>query len=346
MRVPTTRLPALPALVQQKLSKTGYTRGASPREIFQNRVSRSGTVLIEHRHWLDCRVPDDGTTEYENGFIVLVDPTWYMDALNADEQLGAEGLILGVNALLLFRRRHEWQRVGDVPTLPDGRPLAVATRRTAPLNGQYFARVHGTVAANGGGPVVRGYDHTSLRGAGIRVYEYASTATIAAAKLQLEALIWMCHDADEAMEAAGMTSAEVETRKRRQLQAAEKRGLLDINRLKTLRIVDEQNRTICPLCRELMSAGSFLRREEQAAGREVFDNTITEVSLFHIQELRVGKLQHKTYNLAWGHHFCNVVVKDAGIMPTLQWMKVVLDNQPSTADMEDQAASVEEAVDG
>ena len=111
-------------------------------------------------------------------------------------------------------------------------------------------------------------------------------------------------------------------------------------------MVDDENRTICPLCKRHISAGDFLKRGEQAEGREVYDITVTEVSLFHIQELRVGKLQHKIYNLGWGHHFCNVVVKDAGIVPTLKWMRDVLDNQADVEDLDAQAESVEEAIEG
>lgn len=50
----------------------------------------------------------------------------------------------------------------------------------------------------------------------------------------------------------------------------------------------------------------------------------TLVSLFHVKELRMGVFNHQPYNLGWGHHHCNVVVKDSGIFETLGWMKQVL----------------------
>jgi hypothetical protein len=62
----------------------------------------------------------------------------------------------------------------------------------------------------------------------------------------------------------------------------------------------------------------------QAEGRAVLDLTITQVNLFHIQELRYGATNHTPYNLGWGHHHCNVVVKDAGIIPTLEWMREIV----------------------
>jgi hypothetical protein len=63
----------------------------------------------------------------------------------------------------------------------------------------------------------------------------------------------------------------------------------------------------------------------QALGREVPDITVTEVNLFHISELRPGEYNHKPYNVGWGHHHCNVVIRDIGIQKTLEWMQQVLE---------------------
>lgn len=336
--------PGLPELVVQKLSKTGYTRGATVREIYQNRVVRNNPVLIPWEHWSACKQPNDDSGHYENGFIVLVEPSWYFAVPDADDQLAAEGVELGVNALLVFRRRSDW--VSHRPPagrLANGKRFDVATSRTNPLGGVYFARVAATVSDEGF-HVIEGFNTTALRGAGIRVYEYASKMTIESARIQLEVLLWHCRDADAALESAGMTGAEMALRRSTILFRAQQQGLTDIGRLQTLRMLDVDRFTVCPLCLNQMAAADFFKRTQQASGREVHDLTTTEVSLFHIQELRIGKLQHKPYNLAWGHHFCNVVVKDAGIMPTLQWMRDVLANQP-TLDLRAVAQSVEEAVD-
>lgn len=324
-RTPSTRLPKLPALVEQKLTKTGYTRGATTKEIFQNRVTRNNPVLIDLEYWEQCREPDDGTQDYENGFIVLVEPSWYFGTSDAAEQLASRGLSLGVNALLLYRRRSDWVTYGP----PSGREMQAATSRLAPLGGTYFARVHATVSSDGN-MIIEGFNTTALRGAGIRVYEYASKQTINHAKLQLEALLWMCEGSVASMVEAGMSLEDATVRRERQLERAAAQSLLDERRLRELRMIDAVGHTVCPLCFERINAGLFLKRSEQAVGRETYDLTTTEVSLFHIEELRVGRLQHKPYNLGWGHHFCNVVVKDAGIAPTLTWMERVLANQLET----------------
>jgi hypothetical protein len=74
-----------------------------------------------------------------------------------------------------------------------------------------------------------------------------------------------------------------------------------------------------------LSAIGFFNKLEQAQGRDVPDLTVTQLNLFHINELKNGEFNHKPYNLGWGHHHCNVVTKDSGIFGTLKWMTEVID---------------------
>ena len=98
----------LPQLIDRKIYKTGQTRGADDDEIYQNRVSRSSTVLIPLAHFQNCQVPADGTSEYSSGFIALVPPSWYFSQKTPDEQLRAMGLSLGSNCLIFFEDRNDW----------------------------------------------------------------------------------------------------------------------------------------------------------------------------------------------------------------------------------------------
>ena len=67
-------LPKLPQMLERKLYKTGQTRGADDDVIFQNRVSRSSTVLIPFRFLRNSLTNLSGTKKFENGFIVLTSP--------------------------------------------------------------------------------------------------------------------------------------------------------------------------------------------------------------------------------------------------------------------------------
>jgi hypothetical protein len=237
----------------------------------------------------------------------------------ADTELASLGLELGKNALVFYQTRALWDAHD-----PDALHWTAATSRLGPhLGGQYVARISGTTSA-AGGKISRGFDSRTSKGAGIRVYEYASKENVQRCRVQLEALFWLCADAVSTAVRAGMTMPDASARSTGALAAARAADLLDMTRLADLRIVSSSGVTVCPLCLSAMSAEAFVSRVVQAAGRETLDQTVTEVSLFHIQELRVGTLQHKPYNLGWGHHHCNVVTKDSGIAETLKWMRAVL----------------------
>jgi len=314
----------LPQLIDRKIYKTGQTRGADDDEIYQNRVSRSSTVLIPLAHFQNCQVPADGTSEYSSGFITLIPPSWYFSLKTPDEELKGMGLSLGSNCLIFFEDRNDW--VMAEKQISKWTP---ATSRTSPLGGQYIARISANTAINGGDKIQVGFTTTSKKGAGIRVYEYASTDTIKSCRIQLEAIMWLCRDAAETLEEMGMTRNEVKERRALSIDKAEESGLLKKNELITLRILNKEGFACCPLCLDELSAAGFGTRLIQAAGREVADLTVTEISLFHINELRVGTLGHRPYNLGWGHHHCNVVAKDSGIMPTLTWLQEIVDRNRS-----------------
>jgi hypothetical protein len=313
------RLPKLPQLLDRKIYKTGQTRGADDDEIYQNRVSRSSTVLIPYKCWTQCAKPQDGKATYENSFIVLISPVEFFGNPNIAAELTTKGLKLGKNALVFYETREQW-----AANNPERLKWKPAKNRVNPLGGNYIARISATTATENGGRIIRGFDLTTNKGAGIRVYEYGSSTTIEQCRLQLEALFWMCADSEKVAIANGMTAENVGVRKASVLALCQETGLLDAERLKKARILNSRHQTTCPLCLEELSSQGFFNRMAQAEGREVMDLTITQLNLFHIAELRYGVLNHRPYNLGWGHHHCNVVVKDSGILETLEWMQQVL----------------------
>lgn len=318
--MPVQRLPKLPQLLDRKIYKTGQTRGADDDEIYQNRVSRSSTVLIPYRCWDLCARPHDGEHGYENGFIVLLSPSEYFADSRIAADMAARNLSLGKNALVFYETREDWEANN-----PEARRWKAANQRTAPLGGRYVARIPATTATDNGGRIVRGFNITSNKGAGIRVFEYATAATIRRCRLQLEALFWLCADSTEVALANGMAEADAASRRSAILTQCREARLLDIPKLVKARTLNAEGRTICPLCLEELSGQGFFNRMEQAQGREVTDLTVTQLNLFHIAELRFGVQNHRPYNVGWGHHHCNVVVKDSGILETLRWMRRVLD---------------------
>lgn len=312
------RLPRLPKFLDRKIYKTGQTRGADDDVIFQNRVGRNSTVLIPYACWDVCTAGHGGAV-FENGFIVLLSPGEYFGNSNINAELSARRLALGKNALVFYETRQDWNSHN-----PDKLKWKPAMRRTAPLGGKYVVRIPATTAAAHGNRIVRGFNVTAMKGAGIRVYEYAGSETIKDCRLQLEVLFWLCRDADAVAETNGMLPDDVAKRKSGIMGACKERKLLDKKRLVQSRIVNSRHRTTCSLCLEELSAQGFFNRLAQPEGRMVPDLTVTELNLFHIDELRMSALNHRPYNLGWGHHHCNVVVKDSGIAKTLEWMQAVI----------------------
>lgn len=308
------RLPKLPSLLDRKIYKTGQTRGADDDQIFQNRVGRNSTVLIPFPVWV--QIPALHSIKYENGFIVLVSPRDFFEVAQTD--LSAHGLKIGRNALIYYERRDEWLQFH-----PEKYGFTPPTSRVAPLGGQYVARIANTTSETDE-RINIGFTSTGLKGAGIRLYEYADLATLGTTRIQLEAVFWHAVDAVEKMLAAGMSEDQIRIRRAAVLENAAQLGLLDYDQLVGSRILNADREVVCPLCLEPISVAGFLSRLPQASGRERHDLTVTEINLFHIQELGYGVFNHRPYNLGWGHHHCNVVCKDFGIHPTLEWMASVM----------------------
>lgn len=304
-------------LIKTKIYKTCQTRGADDDVIFQNRVKRNSTVLIPYNEYEACKMSPSVDGKYENGYIVLIRPEDFFMP-NALVTLKKQGLKLGTNLLVFYETREQWN---NYKIKSGWKP---ASSRKAPLGGEYVARVPATTA-EGQGKIVQGYNTSSMKGAGIRVYEYADTRTIDLCKLQLEYLFWSCYDIETFLKASGDQKTILEKRRATVLKEAHEKGVDDTIWLKQERIIDDDGNTICPLCLEKMSATGFASKMIQVEGREVPDLTITNTSLFHIHELRPGQFNHRLYNLGWGHHHCNVTVADKGVEGTLGWMKRILE---------------------
>jgi hypothetical protein len=310
------RLPRLPSLLDRKIYKTGQTRGADNDEIYQNRVGRNSTILIPSSQFPKFLTDTTYRMEYENEYIVLIRPAEYFENTLNFKSLN---LALGENALLFYETREQWNIYN-----PLERNMKPANSRKKPLGGEFVARVPAITTVENGEKIAYGFTGTKNKGAGIRAYEYAPQGVIAQARLQLEAVFWHCKDASQVVMVYGMNEQDAVERRASIIEKARSEGLLDYDKLVTTRIINKSQIAICPLCLEELSGSGFFTRLEQAEGREVIDLTATSLNLFHIEELRYGIFNHIPYNLGWGHHYCNMVVRDIGILNALVWMDDIL----------------------
>lgn len=307
----------LPKAIANKIYKTGQTRGADKDTIFQNRVLRNSTVLIPYQSWNNgILIPKEN---FENGYIVLIKPKdYFSDSPPKPKTEIPKNLVLGKNLLIFYETREEWNKYPP-PLLR----LKPASSRIVPLKGHYVARVPDTTRS--GDSVIRHGFINSIsggQGAGIRVYEYASIATLEATRYQLAFLAWRTDGIFELSKSQGIPNPE--ECKKLVDQKCEGEGLADIKRLQTIRTLNKNGQTVCPLCQKVITASQLASLLVQAVGREVPDLTVTEANLFHVREVKTGEFNHCPYNLGWGHHHCNTVARDLGIDNSLKWMEEVL----------------------
>jgi len=315
--MPRVNTPKLPKFIQTKIYKTGQTRGADNDVIFQNRVGRNSRVLIPYSNYEQSIEALDA--EFEKGFTVLIPPELYFEnIIEFTNSLREQGLVIGENALLFYETRQQWEAHNPIDN-----GLSAAQTRETPLGGEFVSRVASTTSENRNREN-HGYTTSGMKGAGIRVYEYASKNTIDLTRIQLEYLFWSCYDSIEECVNYGMSREDALLRKAYNRTLADEDGLTEIQRLVNNRMINNAEYTVCPLCLEQLSSKGFFEKVAQAEGRSVHDLTVTQINLFHIKEIRFGEYNHKEYNLSWGHHHCNVVVKDSGIEQTLEWMRGVV----------------------
>lgn len=139
------KLPKLPQLLDRKIYKTGQTRGADDDVIYQNRVARNSTVLIPYPYWNNSFKFPNEERKFERGFIILISPNEYFTNSNIDEELKSKELEIGVNTLVFYETREQWDRNN-----PEKLSWQPAQSRRNPLDGQYVARVPATTAVVSG----------------------------------------------------------------------------------------------------------------------------------------------------------------------------------------------------
>lgn len=108
-------------------------------------------------------------------------------------------------------------------------------------------------------------------------------------------------------------------------EKCEKKGLLDFKKLWEIGAWDkDRNIPVCPLCGKPIEPHEFFERVEQVEGREVNDNTQRAIVLMHVNALKPGELNHKPYNLGWGHNFCNTVQGDKDISVAIEELRKII----------------------
>jgi hypothetical protein len=291
-------LSGLPEEIAFKINKTKQTRGAQPydRVVYQNRVNRNGIAVVPYA--FRNKLPADG---FENGYVIMVRPDEYFEVASKVRKDFDPTVKIGDNGFIYYDNR---RALLQFPPDPKWRP------KSRGGVGEVVFRVPATTAIDSNEAANRVEGDPQ----GIRFFEYASSEQLKKTCIQLALLAWHTD---------GIEEVTTEKPPRHLLAEAAKLDLWNIERLEKLGVMVD-GKAVCPLCRRPIRATEMMSRVAQAEGREVFDLTITEVNLFHMEDLKPGEYNHKAYSLGWGHHHCNAVARDHGIEKTLNWMAEVL----------------------
>lgn len=105
----------------------------------------------------------------------------------------------------------------------------------------------------------------------------------------------------------------------------EENELLNFANLENLGVWDSNlNLPVCPLCKKPIELSQFFEGISQQEGREILDNTQRNIVLMHVKALKPGELNHRIYNLGWGHNFCNLIQGDKDIDETLELIEDII----------------------
>ena len=120
--------------------------------------------------------------------------------------------------------------------------LKPAENRTSPLGGDFVSRIASTTSKEKNREN-HGFTSSSTKGAGIRVYEYASKETIVNCRIQLEYLFWLCNDSIEKCVEFGISEEEAIQRKEYNAKRAQENKLDSKEKLLESRMINDNNYT-------------------------------------------------------------------------------------------------------
>ncbi|MHA2374859.1 MAG: BstXI family restriction endonuclease [Candidatus Thorarchaeota archaeon] len=288
-------------IVKKKIYKTMQTRGAQPyrRVPYQNRVARWNRAVVPYG-FRDSQ-PVEG---FENGFTIMVRPSEYFT--NDFDR----SVVIGSNAFVFY---NNWIEYESYPPPEDWEICEVdgiSNRRsrrqlTSIDTGHYILRLPSTTSENRQ-ELVDGPPQ------GIRFFEYASQLEAHMVSWQLAYLAWQTTEIDSTRIPENLSIV------------LEYYNLANVEEFQRLNAINSDGNTICPLCLKPISITELQSLVEQARGREVYDLTVTEANLFHLEDIRPGEYNHRVYKVAWGHYHCNTTARDMGIPATLDWMEEIL----------------------
>jgi hypothetical protein len=97
-------------------------------------------------------------------------------------------------------------------------------------------------------------------------------------------------------------------------------GMLDLDRMISVGMINATGIAQCPFCREELSFQELINEAPQQLGRQLSSSNATALHLMHIDPLKMGCFNHKPYNLALGHAKCNHAQGEDSISMSIEFL--------------------------
>ena len=164
------------------------------------------------------------------------------------------------------------------------------------------------------------------RGLGNYDIDYASEEVIKNTRFQLSYLIWHVKGMFKQILMESPHDLNYLNKCKKNIQKyCDENQLLDFKKLASVGAWDLKEKVpTCPLCLAPLQAKEIFQKASQVEGREEEDNTSYTIELMHIESLTPGKLNHRCYNLGWGHKICNMIQGPRSIDETYDYMNDIL----------------------
>ena len=343
--------------LKKKVNKTKEARQGAG--IYKRRNRRDYRAIMHLSSYKNIVQKDKRIlNQYGEGFVVLVKPDEYFEVNGDKKNSFPSELKLGVNSFIYFRLIQDWKKYGkfcgtfrEVVELFTTRPDENFTK---PLwIGEYAKEINNTnpkqvslicqkdsktkkqeVKKLKEKLKTEGFEFDNQNfpaqaGLGNYDFDYASKDEMNNVCYQMSYLILQVPGIKDLLvkEDNNLTLDIINKTEKHIKKYCEEKNLLDYNKLSNIGAWNvNKNYPICPLCKKKLDAEKFFEQAAQAAGREMDDNTQSEIVLMHVDALRAGEFNHRTFNLGWGHKHCNTIQADMSIEETISTLKDIIAN--------------------
>ena len=285
-----------------KVSKSGYaTPRGGDKGGYQNHVYRTGKVIIPYEKFKNIN-----PNIYKGGWVVRL---FVNQAFDENKRLHViknkfVDLVIGKNCFVLYRSYEELSNFPPLRNWSIREHFSKDNKKSKTRTFDGYDKGHYILRtpAQGGSTKVTKLKRYEGIAQGFFAPEYSTSEFDYLVRLQLVYLIMQSENNPYKPE-HGLHIKKI----------LKKYNCLDIEKFKYYSAIDSNKKLTCPLCLKKIKYEDLHRtadysdnsHSENAVTQNVYTTRSTQVNVFHMRPLVYGSVEHKPYQVFWGHHHCN-----------------------------------------